>query len=64
MATALADAVFELGERNDGDADVSNCVRGEPFEDRRRMFLDEIDADVRVEHQFHQSARPRSCTAG
>jgi hypothetical protein len=51
VLTALADTVFELGKRDDRDADISNGLRGEALDDGGRMFFDQVDADVRVQHQ-------------
>src|SRR5436190_15017711 len=62
--SAFAYAIFELRECNGGDANVPHRLRRESFEDRGRPFPDDVDAEVRIEHQLHQNVRRRFWTSG
>ena len=44
----LAGSIDQFCPGDDGNTDVSNRMGREPFEDRRWLFLDQVDADVGI----------------
>ena len=38
---------------------ITDRMREEPFEHGRRLLLDKVDADIRIQHQFHAKGRFR-----
>jgi len=56
---ALTHAIIEFRYGDAGDSDVTDRMREKSFECGRRVLLDEIDADIGVQHQFHAKGRFR-----
>ena len=61
---ALTHAVFEFRYRDAGDSNVTDRMREEPFEYGGGMLLNEVDADIGIQHQLHAKGRFRFWMAG
>lgn len=50
---ALACSIVQFRHCDAGDADIPDRMGEESFEHGGRLLLDEVDADVGVQHQLH-----------